>query len=88
MEQLVEAFNQLFVRPKTKPCPGTWEGESASAEAAFVEAARGAPAAFFQLRISPSGVGMPFISPDFVARYGIEQGEPEETPRGTRALPH
>jgi PAS domain S-box-containing protein len=79
MEQLVEAFNQFFVTPKTKPCPGTGEGESASAEAAFVEAARGAPAAFFQLRISPSGVGMPFISPDFVARYGIEQGEPEET---------
>jgi hypothetical protein len=38
------------------------------------------PAALFQFRLSPSGAyTLPFASPDFVARYGIEQGEPEET---------
>ena len=44
------------------------------------EATRKAPAAFYQFRLSPSGVPtIPFASPDFVARYGLEVGEPEET---------
>jgi PAS domain S-box-containing protein len=51
-----------------------------STDAALVEAAWGAPAAFYQFRLSPSGTyGLPFVSPEFAARYGFEQGEPEET---------
>ena len=50
------------------------------ADATLVEAARGAPAAFYQFRLSPTGAHrFPFVSPDFVARYGVEQGEPVET---------
>jgi len=56
------------------------EAEPAPADAALVEAARGAPAAFYQFRLSPSGTySIPFASPDFVARLGIDLGEPEET---------
>jgi two-component system cell cycle sensor histidine kinase/response regulator CckA len=56
------------------------DASPASVDAALVEAARGAPAAFYQFRLSPTGAySFPFISPDFVARYGVEQGEPEET---------
>src|SRR5450759_1205813 len=59
---------------------GMREAGPTSANAALVEAVRGAPAALFQFRLSPSGAyALPFASPDFVARYGIEQGEPEET---------
>ncbi len=51
-----------------------------SADAALVEAARGAPAAFYQFRLSSSGTfAIPFASPDFAARLGIELGAPEET---------
>ena len=50
------------------------------ADATLVEAARGAPAAFYQFHLSPTGAhSFPFVSPDFVARYGVEQGEPVET---------
>jgi hypothetical protein len=59
---------------------GMREAGPTSANAALVEAVRGAPAVLFQFRLSPSGAyAFPFASPDFVARYGIEQGEPEET---------
>ncbi len=59
---------------------GASEAGPAPADAALVEAALGAPAAFYQFRLSPSGAyAIPFVSPDFVGRYGIEQGEPEET---------
>ena len=52
----------------------------ASVDAALVEAARGAPAAFYQFRLTPSGAyAIPFASPDFVKRLGIEAGDPEET---------
>ena len=60
--------------------PGAREGEAASDDAAFAAAARGAPAAFYQFRLSPSGAyEVPFVSPDFVARLGIEPGNPAET---------
>lgn len=50
-----------------------------SADAALVEAARSAPIALYQFRLSPSGAfGLPFVSPDFAARYAFEQGKPEE----------
>ena len=56
------------------------EGVSAMAQAALVEAAQGVPAALYQFRLSPSGTyAIPFVSPDFVARYDFELGEPEET---------
>lgn len=59
---------------------GMREAGPTSADAALVEAARSAPAALFKFRLSPSGTyGLPFVSPDFAARYGFEQGEPEET---------
>ena len=59
---------------------GMREAGPTSANVALVEAVRGAPAALFQFRLSPScAYALPFASPDFVARYGIEQGEPEET---------
>ena len=55
------------------------EDRPASADAALVEAARGAPAAFYQFRLFPNGTyAMPFASPEFVARYEFEQGAPEE----------
>jgi PAS fold len=38
------------------------------------------PAALYQFCLFPSGAfSLPFVSPDFAARYGFEQGEPEET---------
>ncbi len=53
---------------------------AASADAALVEAARGAPAAFYQFRLTPSGAyAVPFASPDFLKRLGLEPGSPEET---------
>ena len=56
------------------------EVREGSADVALVEAARGAPAAFYQFRLSPSGIfAFPFVSPAFVERYGIEVGKPEET---------
>jgi PAS domain S-box-containing protein len=56
------------------------EDRPASADAALVEAARGAPAAFYQFHLTPSGAYViPFASPDFAARLGIELGKPEET---------
>src|SRR5450759_2468704 len=56
------------------------EGVSAKAQAALVEAAQGVPAALYQFRLCPSGTyAIPFVSPDFVARYDFELGEPEET---------
>ncbi len=55
-------------------------GGSDSADAALVEAARGAPAAFYQFHLSPSGtLSIPFASPVFAARLEVEIGEPEET---------
>ena len=59
---------------------GVREVGPTSSDAALVEAARGAPAALYQFRLSPSGTfGLPFVSPDFAARYLLEQGEPGET---------
>ena len=50
-----------------------------SAEATLVETARGAPAAFYQFRMSPSGTySIAFASPAFIARFGVEPGDPEE----------
>jgi two-component system cell cycle sensor histidine kinase/response regulator CckA len=58
---------------------GARETGPASADAALVEVARGTPAAFYQFRLSPSGVrSISFASPAFMARFGIEPGDPEE----------
>ncbi len=52
---------------------------AASADAALIEVARGAPAAFYQFLLSPSGAySISFASPAFIARFGIEPGDPEE----------
>src|SRR5450755_113438 len=72
--------NRLNWRSNMDRGAGMREAEPTSADAALVEAARGAPAAFYQFRLTPSGAySFPFVSPDFVARYGVAQGEPEET---------
>jgi hypothetical protein len=49
---------------------GMREAGPTSANASLVEAVRGAPAALYQFRLSPSGTYViPFVSPDFAARY-------------------
>src|SRR5664279_118378 len=71
--------NRLNWRSKMDPGVEMREDRPASADAALVEAARGAPAAFYQFRLFPNGTyAMPFASPEFVARYEFEQGAPEE----------
>src|ERR1035437_8547577 len=58
---------------------GMREAGPTSADAALVEAVGVAPAALYQFRLSPSGAyALPFVSPDFAARYDFEQGKPEE----------
>jgi two-component system cell cycle sensor histidine kinase/response regulator CckA len=58
---------------------GTREAVSRSDDAALVEAARGAPAAFYQFRLSPSGQhSISFVSSAFADRFGVELGGPEE----------
>ncbi len=67
-------------RPRMDSTEEARAARAAKADAAFVEAARGAPAAFYQFRLSPKGeYSMPFVSPDFAARFEIEVGDPEET---------
>ncbi|HEX7670064.1 MAG TPA: PAS domain S-box protein, partial [Polyangiaceae bacterium] len=61
---------------------GDSAGESlpASVDAALVDAVRGAPAAFYQFCLSPSGTyAIPLVSPDFAARFEIGPGTPEAT---------
>jgi two-component system cell cycle sensor histidine kinase/response regulator CckA len=59
---------------------GAGESLPAPADAALVEAVRSAPAAFYQFRLSPSGVfSISLASPAFIARFGLEPGEPEES---------
>jgi PAS domain S-box-containing protein len=49
-------------------------------DAILLEVARGAPCAFYQFHLSPSAkMAIPFVSSEFVSRYGIEPGAPEET---------
>jgi PAS domain S-box-containing protein len=49
-------------------------------DAILLEVARGAPCAFYQFHLSPSAaMAIPFVSPEFVSRYGVEPGTPEET---------
>ena len=58
-------------------------------DASLVEAAWRAPAAFYQFRLSPAKTySVPFASPDFVARFGLELGDPEETAARFLALIH
>ena len=45
----------------------------------FLEAARGAPAALFRLRLSSRGVfSLPFVAPSFMSRYGLDLADPIE----------
>ncbi len=58
---------------------GARETGRVSADATLVETARGAPAAFYQFRMSPSGTySIAFASHAFIARFGVEPGDPEE----------